>query len=430
MKRKVKRHNTMLTVTLSIFFLLALSLAGLYAYTALNPGVDFRVGVDTLADDAMLQDIYAQITTGDNSWENADKESEQIYGTQYDGAVHNNFDHDIVNWTVSFDVPAGCYIDSSWNGDYIFSEDGSRLTVSCHDYNNTIFPRSSQTFGFILYTTEPIEITTFEVTGSYIRTLSDYPLFWGLLIALGAMLVAVVTYSISLIKYRRITARYRNAHEVIEQALGTFAKIIDVKDGYTSGHSFRVAVYSRAIAARMGMNEDEQEQIYYIGLLHDMGKLGVPEATLTKAAKLSDEEWAQIKRHPSIGGDILEKFTSIPGVADGARYHHERYDGFGYNEGLVGENIPLCARIICVADAYDAMSSARCYRPRLSAEKIIEELENGSGKQFDPAIAAIMLDMLKTDALPKEAVRPNAFAGLSSLSEVLPANVNYTGTEN
>ncbi len=427
MKYKAKRHNNMLTASLVILALLVLGLVGLYFYSNAHPGVEFDVAVDSSQHDAVLQDVYVSISTGADSWENADKESEQIYGTQYDGVVSNNQDHDVIDWSVEFEVPAGSIIDSSWNGDYIFSEDGSRLTVKCHDYNNTVMARSNQTFGFIMYTTEPIEITSFRVSGSTIQTLTDYPLFWILLVALFTMFVSVITYSISLIRYRRITDRYRNAHEVIEQALGTFAKIIDVKDGYTSGHSFRVAVYSRAIAARMGMSEDEQENIYYIGLLHDMGKLGVPEATLTKAGKLSDEEWAQIKRHPSIGGDILEKFTSIAGVADGARYHHERYDGFGYNEGLVGDNIPLCARIICVADAYDAMSSARCYRPRLSAEKIIEELENGSGKQFDPQIASIMLTMIKTDALPKEAVRPNAFGSLSSLSEVLPANVNYDG---
>ena len=427
MKQKARRINAILAVALGIIILLIAALVAMSLYVSANPGVSFTRSVNSLASDAMLQDVYVQVTAGEKSWENADKESEQIYGTQYDGVLHNNQNQDIVNWTVQFEILPGSYIDSSWNGEYIISEDGSYITVNCIDYNNVVRAHSSQTFGFIMYSTEPMDITSFYVSGSVTHTIYDYPLFWILAVALFTLIVVVITYSITLIRYRRINDRYRNAHEVIEQALGTFAKIIDVKDGYTSGHSFRVAVYARAIAARMGLSHDEQENIYYIGLLHDMGKLGVPEATLTKAGKLTDDEWAQIKRHPSIGGDILERFTSIPGVADGARYHHERYDGTGYNEGLVGENIPLCARIICVADAYDAMSSARCYRPRLSTEQIISELENGSGKQFDPKIAAVMLDILKTDSLPKEAVRPNSFGNLSSLSEVLQANVNYTG---
>lgn len=145
------------------------------------------------------------------------------------------------------------------------------------------------------------------------------------------------------------------------------------------------------------MSEDEIENIYNIALLHDIGKIGIPDGILNKPGKLSEEEFATIKKHPLIGYNILKNFTAIENIAEGARDHHERYDGNGYNGGLKGENIPLPARIICVADSYDAMSSARIYRPALTKNKILSELTEGKGTQFDPAIADIMIDIIKKE---------------------------------
>lgn len=175
------------------------------------------------------------------------------------------------------------------------------------------------------------------------------------------------------------------------------AYTIDAKDRYTSGHSQRVADYSLAIAKRMGKSEEEQKIIYYAGLLHDVGKIRVPEEVINKPGKLTDEEFDQIRVHPVSGYHILKDIHEDERIAYGAKYHHERYDGKGYPNGLEGENIPEIARIIGVADAYDAMASNRSYREALPQEVVRSEIEKGRGQQFDAGIADIMLQMIDED---------------------------------
>ena len=177
----------------------------------------------------------------------------------------------------------------------------------------------------------------------------------------------------------------------------SLADAIDAKDAYTKGHSGRVADYSREIAKRFGYSAERQEEIYMMGLLHDVGKIGVPDEVINKPGKLTDEEFAKIKTHPGRGARILENIKEMPKLATGARWHHERYDGRGYPDGLAGENIPEEARIIAVADAYDAMTSHRSYRDVIPQEVVKGELEKGSGTQFDPRFAAIMLEIIKED---------------------------------
>lgn len=202
---------------------------------------------------------------------------------------------------------------------------------------------------------------------------------------------------ILLMRLRRRQKEYRG---IIEQSLSTFANAIDAKDPYTNGHSVRVALYSREIARRMGASEEEQERIYYLAMLHDIGKIGIPDAILKKQGKLTEEEQAVMQSHPTVGGDILKDFTALEGISEGARYHHERYDGKGYCTHKAGEDIPLVARIIGVADSYDAMSTDRCYRKALSREVITEELQKGSGTQFDPKIQAVMQEMIADGTAP------------------------------
>lgn len=177
----------------------------------------------------------------------------------------------------------------------------------------------------------------------------------------------------------------------------SLADAIDAKDAYTKGHSGRVADYSREIAKRFGYSAERQEEIYMMGLLHDVGKIGVPDEVINKPGKLTDEEFAKIKTHPGRGARILENIKEMPKLATGARWHHERYDGRGYPDGLAGENIPEEARIIAVADAYDAMTSHRSYRDVIPQDVVKGELEKGSGTQFDPKFAAIMLEIIKED---------------------------------
>jgi response regulator RpfG family c-di-GMP phosphodiesterase len=177
----------------------------------------------------------------------------------------------------------------------------------------------------------------------------------------------------------------------------TLAEAIDAKDNYTNGHSGRVAKYTREIARRFGYSQKRQDEIYMMGLLHDVGKIGVPDAVINKPARLTEEEYAQIKTHPVMGDRILKNIRERPKLAVGARWHHERYDGTGYPDGLSGESIPEEARIIAVADAYDAMTSRRSYRGILPQDIVRNEIKNGKGKQFDPAFADIMLTMIEED---------------------------------
>lgn len=211
--------------------------------------------------------------------------------------------------------------------------------------------------------------------------------------AAGAMLI----YGARL---RNAASRQREYKQIIQQALQTFADIIDAKDKYTSGHSTRVAMYSKELARRMGFSEEKQEHIYNVALLHDIGKIGVPDDILNKPGRLTDEERNIIQMHPKTGAQILENFTALEGICDGARYHHERYDGKGYCEGRAGEDIPLTARIIGVADTYDAMSSERCYRKALSREVIESELREAAGTQLDPQIVPHMLEMIEDGTAP------------------------------
>jgi len=175
------------------------------------------------------------------------------------------------------------------------------------------------------------------------------------------------------------------------------ARTIDAKDRYTNGHSQRVANYSVELAKRLGKTAEEQSDIYYAGLLHDVGKIRVPEEVINKPGKLTDEEFEQIKIHPVTGYHILKDIFEDKKIAIGAKFHHERYDGTGYPNGLMGENIPEIARIIGVADAYDAMASNRSYRSALSQEVVRSEIVKGKGKQFDPKIADAMLQMIDED---------------------------------
>ncbi|MCR5842809.1 MAG: HD-GYP domain-containing protein [Oscillospiraceae bacterium] len=173
------------------------------------------------------------------------------------------------------------------------------------------------------------------------------------------------------------------------------ANAIDAKDKYTHGHSTRVAALSRQIAKKAGMTDRDCDQVYFAALLHDIGKIGIRDDIINKEGKLTDEEFEQIKLHPILGYQILSSIKQSPTLSVGAHYHHERYDGTGYPDGLRGEEIPQIARIIAVADAYDAMSSSRSYRAYLPLETIKRELKRGMGKQFDPKYAEIMLRMME-----------------------------------
>lgn len=181
------------------------------------------------------------------------------------------------------------------------------------------------------------------------------------------------------------------------EAFESIAKAVDVNDPYTAGHSRRVARYSRMLAERLDYSDNDLEEVYCAGLIHDVGKLGIDNRIINKPGKLSEEEYNEIKKHPVMGYEILKKISIRGNFAYGAKWHHERMDGKGYPDGLSGEDIPEIARIIAVADSYDAMTSKRAYRAVMPQEKVREQIVQGRGSQFDAEIADIMLELIDED---------------------------------
>ncbi len=207
-------------------------------------------------------------------------------------------------------------------------------------------------------------------------------------------IVSVLLIYLQYEKRQKAQAKHRKElEEFTKEIMGAFSKCIDGKDPYTNGHSRRVAKYTRMLAQRLGESDETIEKFYNIALLHDIGKIGIPEAILTKPGKLTAEEFDVIKSHASRGYEILKDVKIQEDIAAGAHYHHERFDGKGYPDGLSGTNIPLVARIISVADTFDAMSSTRPYRQKLPLEFIAEEIENCASTQFDPKVVKAFLSL-------------------------------------
>ena len=260
-----------------------------------------------------------------------------------------------------------------------------------------IKPNEGTTPGFILYVGigESIDDSVLELGYTFNRLLTGEPLFWISLGGLAVWLIAAIIFFITSAQIRKYNERHERDNEIINESIETFTSFIDAKDPYTNGHSKRVAQYTRLIAQKMGYDGEELDRIYYTALLHDCGKIGVPDNILGKPGGLTEEEYAVIKSHTVRGGEILHHFKSLENVEEGARYHHERYDGKGYPEGLAGEKIPLIARMICVADSFDTMNTCRAYKEKFSKDYILNEIETNKGRQFDPQIADIMLRLLR-----------------------------------
>jgi len=170
------------------------------------------------------------------------------------------------------------------------------------------------------------------------------------------------------------------------------SQALDARDKYTAGHSRRVMEYSVGIARHLKLSENDIYDLKMSALLHDIGKIGVPDAILHKETKMSEKEFSVIKKHPEIGSNILKAIGTFKNLVPVVYHHHERYDGRGYPNGIYGEQIPLNARIIAIADSFDAMTSTRTYRKALKIENALLEIELNGGKQFDPSISNIFID--------------------------------------
>lgn len=363
----------------------------------------------------------------------------ECIGRTVEVTINNTSDYRINKWEIEYTVPCDMYFNKAWNG-----------TVELHQFNDTnvqeinalenptdettvkydiadelfLYPLkkgdkiiyhpnefevpivepvsdeeklSSMTIGFIFYTEDDtFRMEDFNIRYYLVKGLDEYPMYIFLKISSVVMalifLGAVIFITVSM-RYDRMR---KHDMDIISQAIGTFSKFIDSKDKYTNNHSYRVAEYSRLIARKLRLSENECEDIYYIGLLHDTGKVFIDDKILNKPGRLTSQEYEVIKSHTTKGADLLNDFTAIKNISVGALYHHERFDGKGYPAGIIGEEIPLVARIICVADSYDAMSSTRCYRAQLDKEQIVEQLVTNKGKQFDPKIVDVFLELINS----------------------------------
>ena len=220
----------------------------------------------------------------------------------------------------------------------------------------------------------------------------------GLFITIGTTLSVVVIYKRTESLLKSEEKRRNDILDFTNSIIDSFSVCIDGKDSYTNGHSLRVAKYTKMLALKLGEDEETAARYYNIALLHDIGKIGIPDEILNKPGKLTESEYETVKEHAYRGYEILKKVKKQTFLAEGARHHHERFDGSGYPANLKGDKIPWVARIISVADAFDAMSSSRPYRKRLPMEKIVEEIKKCSGSQFDPKVAEAFLELYKEGA--------------------------------
>jgi energy-coupling factor transport system substrate-specific component len=283
------------------------------------------------------------------------------------------------------------------------------------DYTPNVTAQSE--LGSIVYTNVPPGTYTFhlaildsdkttvieEMTYEFVKTKEIYDNSWFMvyMIVVLALFVSWLTWFIVRTQIQRTLTFQKkelefakNQIEMGNQTILAIANTVDVKDENTSRHSQRVSEYSVMIAKELGKSDEECEILRKTALLHDIGKIGIPDSVLNKPGKLTDEEYEIMKSHVVKGANILKDFTIIDHVWEGALYHHERYDGKGYTSGLKGEEIPLNARIIGIADAFDAMTANRVYRKKLSFEVVLEELKKGKGTQFDPGLVDILLNLI------------------------------------
>lgn len=379
--------------------------------------------------------------------ENGEIEETEYIGTIYEIKVSNYTTDKLTNWEARVAMPRDGFINNAWcgtmeihqtvNGEQkiqtldlrnykaedielnydikesdllipMTGDDFFRYIPSEVDQENFVAASSpkddvinAKAAGFIVYfsgidTDEAVTFPEIILTYHLEKTLAKLISFRVLVVLAVIWLVSLIVVIMGDLRVRSLLKRQAKDEEIIEQSISTFMEFIDAKDTNTNGHSRRVGQYAAKLAKKLGMDENACNEIYYIALMHDCGKIGIPESILKKPGKLTDEEYDVIKSHTTLGGEMLKNFNSLKHIREGALYHHERYDGKGYPAGLAGEEIPMIGRIICVADSFDAMNSARCYRSKLTRDTIIEELRNNRGTQFDPDVVDCMLELLES----------------------------------
>lgn len=386
-----KKKSTKILTYIGILLVIVIGFAALYLntiYSTKQSTYDIQNNSTGIQNETFSVDVAVS-----KQWIDEEFHPDIPVGAQYDGTIVNHTLKPMNQWQLVMDIPFDAVIDSSWNGTYTIKD--GKVYIEPLEYNEQINPEEAVTFGFVIYSKDLIDFSSSTLEGHKVTGIYHSPIFMALLILTVIWLLAVIASIAIHIRTAKYVKRQKHDAQIIMQSMNTFANMIDAKDTYTQGHSTRVAIYAKEIARRMKFSEDEINVLYYVALMHDCGKIGIPDAVLKKPEKLTEDEWSLIRSHTTLGSNVLEKFTTIDGIRDGALYHHERYDGTGYPAGLKGVDIPLYARIICVADSYDAMSSTRCYRDEMDQKKILEELEFNAGSQFDPSIVKYMIAMIK-----------------------------------
>lgn len=414
-----------------------------------KPGVnDEYLDIDVSMQDSWLKalpdgfEIDSHFKDSEFSRRN-DVDKIECVGRTVEIIIENISEYRVNKWQLEYEVPCDMYFNKAWNGEIEVHQFGNTNVdtfspldlpnVDTSVYYETVEEKdvlyfiplkkgdkiiyhpsdveyplvesyasengqfSSTQIGFIIYTEDDsFKFENCKLTYYVVKSLDDYSIYTYITLLemiTGVLSLVIFIYLIASIRYDRA---HKHDMEIITQAIGTFSKFIDSKDKYTNNHSNRVAEYSRLIAKKLKLPENECENIYYIGLLHDTGKMVIDDEILNKPGKLTCQEYEIIKSHTTKGAELLKDFTAIKDISVGALYHHERFDGKGYPTGLKGEDIPLVARIICVADSYDAMSSNRCYRAQLDKEYILDQLISNKGKQFDPDLVDVFLKCIES----------------------------------
>lgn len=369
-----------------------------------------------------------------------------IVGTIYELVLINKSPNTITDWTATIHIPEFMYVNNTWNGDFEYHQhvrsgnekvqavdlaEYSNYNITLDYYMTSIGPfveldegdwfkyypdasmsempivpkpknsdkESHARIGFIMYfPTRAVDyIADFskgEIHYHLHTSIFKNPLFPVLCVMVVAWISCLMSAIIVKSNIKRFIEKQERDAKAIEETMRTFVNFIEAKDPSTMGHSVRVAEYSRLIARKLGFSDEEAMRVRWIALMHDCGKIYIPDEILTKPGRLTDEEYEVMKKHTVYGSEILRDFSSIEGMGLGAISHHERYDGSGYPNGLSGEDIPLIGRIICVSDAFDAMNSRRCYRHNLSKQVILDELNKNRGTQFDPVIIDCLLALI------------------------------------
>ena len=282
---------------------------------------------------------------------------------------------------------------------YMEGFDEEPFIVSKHDMRRLTYTRPHS--GNYVFHMSIIDVMTGEEVRSIAvnivveKLLYEHWWFWAIIAAAVLLAIILSVHFYTRHKMAKLLKKEEETRTFINQMIHVFAKSIDVKDEYTNGHSFRVAEYTKMIAERVGYSKEEVENIYNIGLMHDIGKILVPNEVLHKPGKLTDEEFAIIKTHASNGYDILKEVEIMPELALGAGFHHERMDGRGYPFGKTAEEIPDVAQMIAVADTFDAMHSTRPYRRKMQMEDIIAELKRVAGTQLNEKYVNILLSLIE-----------------------------------